>query len=745
MGLNLAENITLRLGSYNINVHEDVSCTDSVVDVDIILFINVHEDVSCSDTPTIALYYTFVTPLHDTFTGTGSLSSSWSNITGTLFELIPSTDSDVVKGNFSGSLRLSGAYWNERTYGPDCEVYATLTNTPTSDSFGLILRLTPGDPQGYVVKFAYGSGIEFGKYTAGGGYSSIGTKSVTFSAGDVVGLKAVGNNFYFYKNNILISAWSDSTYAGSGYIGLQFYSAGGACTARLDNFSGGNPFQLYVSESESVSSVTDISTVYVGAASVSDLSVSVHEDLSCADSTPTVQEPNYYINVHEDLSCVDSTPTVLEPNYYINIFESVGTITDTPTVREPNYYISVSESITSVTDAPTVQEPNYYISASESITSIVDLPTVQEPNYYISASESITSVTDVTTVNVQLSSILTVSVIEYVASITDTPTILEPNYYISISESISSITDTPTVREPNYYINVSESISSIVDTPTTNIVTGGGGTLTISVVEIVSNVTDQNPYESRYINAIEYVGISETITASMPDIGPTLLISTSELVSTITDVPTVQEPNYYISIFESVGTIDALPNITETPLLISVSESITSIADAPTVLEPVYYVNIFELVGITDVVSGIQEHPLFVSVFESVNSVTDASTVYIGVVGTLPVNVSESVSAYDTIIGITEAPLLISVSESIASITDVPTIQESNYCISASESVSTITDVPVVQIGVIGTLNIPTIVEYITSITDAPTVLEPVYYVSVSESVSTITDAPTVL
>jgi hypothetical protein len=132
-----------------------------------------------------------------------------------------------------------GGYYNVSTYGPDSEVYITITTL--SGSLELYLRLdTPGAAaNGYRLRFRSAFAQLLYYRLDGGVATQLGaTDTLTLSSGDSVGGDMVGSTLTAYTNQGAwgsISTRTDTTYTAAGYIGID-----GSATAMLaDNFGGG--------------------------------------------------------------------------------------------------------------------------------------------------------------------------------------------------------------------------------------------------------------------------------------------------------------------------------------------------------------------------------------------------------------------------------------------------------------------------------------------------------------------------
>ena len=144
----------------------------------------------------------------------------------------------------------SSARWNAATFGADCEVYATMVNVPTADGdrfmiYGRIVQPGTSTFDGYALCLRLtGAQLEFRLIRwDNGSRTDIATQSVTFSAGDKMGLEIIGTTIKGYRYNG--SSWSeeisttDANHSAAGYIGFGDSLTGTGGDMSLDDFSGG--------------------------------------------------------------------------------------------------------------------------------------------------------------------------------------------------------------------------------------------------------------------------------------------------------------------------------------------------------------------------------------------------------------------------------------------------------------------------------------------------------------------------
>ncbi len=128
------------------------------------------------------------------------------------------------------------AWWNAASFGPDCEVFATVIATGGNFS-NLYLRLvTPGSSavDGYKIRLFSSSAAVF--RIDNGVQTQLGsTMAWTLAANDVAGADMVGSTITVYQNGTAVDNRSDGTYTAAGFIGLGADSNGPI----LDDFGGG--------------------------------------------------------------------------------------------------------------------------------------------------------------------------------------------------------------------------------------------------------------------------------------------------------------------------------------------------------------------------------------------------------------------------------------------------------------------------------------------------------------------------
>ena len=140
----------------------------------------------------------------------------------------------------------AGAYWNVQTFGPDCEVYATLNTIPSVNNQAVLaLRITtPGNNMSaYAVRVdRFDNTIKIFKYVNGSGPVESWSQAATLSNGDSFGMSAIDNILTVYTK-AGAGAWTQlfqvvdnsSPLLTAGYISVE----GEDTTAGFINFGGG--------------------------------------------------------------------------------------------------------------------------------------------------------------------------------------------------------------------------------------------------------------------------------------------------------------------------------------------------------------------------------------------------------------------------------------------------------------------------------------------------------------------------
>jgi hypothetical protein len=137
------------------------------------------------------------------------------------------------------------AYRNDQNYGPDTDVYVTVSGPDLAVTVTLYLRLANvgvNTSDGYGVQFLMGSNQVIVYRLDNMVYTQLGV-TVTgqaFASGDQLGIQMIGSTLKGYRKPTAgswteIVSRTDSTYTTAGKIGLQL----AATSDRIDDFSGG--------------------------------------------------------------------------------------------------------------------------------------------------------------------------------------------------------------------------------------------------------------------------------------------------------------------------------------------------------------------------------------------------------------------------------------------------------------------------------------------------------------------------
>ena len=176
-----------------------------------------------------------VTPVLDYFART-SLGPQWTTATSNGDLTI---SSEAVTGAVAGNGR---ATFNPQTFGPGCEVFATLaTWNPTSPLAALGARFNGITRNGYEFRFT-DAVVAVGRVDTGT-FTTLQSLSMAVAAGDSMGLRVAG---------VVLTGWHkpsggswrpvvsavDSTYTGAGAISIFISQVAGQI--RIDDFGGGD-------------------------------------------------------------------------------------------------------------------------------------------------------------------------------------------------------------------------------------------------------------------------------------------------------------------------------------------------------------------------------------------------------------------------------------------------------------------------------------------------------------------------
>ncbi len=148
---------------------------------------------------------------------------------------------------FQGVATSSNGYRNDQDYGPDSEVYVTLSVIPTTAVL-LYLRLVnigAGTTDGYACYFNF-SGTDDALICRVDNDSLVGlgtafTPPAPYAIGDKLGLEVIGSTLaaYVFQSGswTQLGTRSDGAYTAAGKIGVRVSDSGS--NARVDDFGGG--------------------------------------------------------------------------------------------------------------------------------------------------------------------------------------------------------------------------------------------------------------------------------------------------------------------------------------------------------------------------------------------------------------------------------------------------------------------------------------------------------------------------
>ena len=170
------------------------------------------------------------------------------------FEIV----SNTVQNTASAQAEAS-ASWNASTFGPDCEIFATLTqNLPADngDRYSMackIRQIGSGTTDFYGLSMRRDSGGLFYRVqeSVDESFTDLGAEvGITFVNGDVMGLEVIGDTIKGYINGVEQISRTDSTLSGvSGRLGLYNWEvAGSGANPTLDDFGGGTVVSVAVTK-----------------------------------------------------------------------------------------------------------------------------------------------------------------------------------------------------------------------------------------------------------------------------------------------------------------------------------------------------------------------------------------------------------------------------------------------------------------------------------------------------------------
>jgi hypothetical protein len=153
----------------------------------------------------------------------GSLAAGWAAAPGYSECVVVSGSPNVTE---AGALStVAGQLWTGLTW-PDDQISELTSQALTSESGTILVlwvRLQSGAQSGYQVNLSDGSAT-LSVQTAGTGTNLTTANGLTFAAGDVWTLAAVGSAITLYQNGSIVLRWLDATYT-SGYPGYAQFSS----------------------------------------------------------------------------------------------------------------------------------------------------------------------------------------------------------------------------------------------------------------------------------------------------------------------------------------------------------------------------------------------------------------------------------------------------------------------------------------------------------------------------------------
>lgn len=164
----------------------------------------------------------------------GALGANWSSIASSGNQ--PTINSNVAQGP---SASQTGVYWNPNTFGPDSEVFHTVTAFTGSTNVSLYLRMKDvgtANYDGYQVVLQSNGTWELRRLDNAAITVLTSGDLGTANNGDQMWFNAVGSTLTFYVNGTQIAQTTDATYAAAGYIG---FGHGNSTSSKSDDFGGG--------------------------------------------------------------------------------------------------------------------------------------------------------------------------------------------------------------------------------------------------------------------------------------------------------------------------------------------------------------------------------------------------------------------------------------------------------------------------------------------------------------------------
>lgn len=152
----------------------------------------------------------------------------------------------ITSNQLVGSAAANVDYYNVTTYGPDCEVWATLAVLPGAGGqvavlLGLLDAANALTLDGYAVNYTHGApGTIHIRRIDNGAFINLIAATLTLTAGVQLGIRRVGlpvtgSLLTAFVNGAPVAETTEGTYTAAGYLGMSSDNT----TAALDDFGGG--------------------------------------------------------------------------------------------------------------------------------------------------------------------------------------------------------------------------------------------------------------------------------------------------------------------------------------------------------------------------------------------------------------------------------------------------------------------------------------------------------------------------
>ena len=138
-------------------------------------------------------------------------------------------------------------WWNQNSFGPDCEVYVTIATLPSSGNIGAVYCRTANEGtasfNAYCIKYTNQGSSQFNiAKVSAGSTTSLASFTQAISAGDAMGISAVSTLLTAYARASGIwsslGSFTDATFSSAGHLGLLGGDVASALVA-FTNFGGG--------------------------------------------------------------------------------------------------------------------------------------------------------------------------------------------------------------------------------------------------------------------------------------------------------------------------------------------------------------------------------------------------------------------------------------------------------------------------------------------------------------------------